>query len=157
MNVGIGFDIHRLIKGRPLVLGGVEIPHSKGLAGHSDADALIHALIDALLGAMGSGDIGDKFPDTDPRYKDISSMVLLETVLKEMRKKRFRVRHVDTILMLEEPKLLPYKDKIRASLAKMLDVAGSQVNVKAKTMEGLDAVGEKRAISCFCVASLNKL
>ena len=151
MKIGIGYDIHRLVKGRPLLLGGVKIPHSKGLLGHSDGDALLHAVTDALLGAMGHADIGELFPDTEKRHKGIDSAKILAEAVRRARKAHWRVSNLDAVVLAEEPKLSPYKEAIRRSLAALLGVPVTAVNVKAKTMEGLGPVGLKKAISAHCV------
>lgn len=156
MRVGIGYDIHRLAAGRKLVLGGVAIPHPKGLAGHSDGDALLHAVTDALLGAIGLADIGRLFPDTDPKIKGISSAVMLRKVMREAERRGWQVENVDTIILAEEPKIGPHRDKIRASLARLLGVKPGQVNVKAKTMEGLGSIGEKKALGAYSVVLVRK-
>ena len=156
LRIGFGTDIHRLVKGRKLILGGVTVPHSKGLAGHSDADALIHALIDAMLGAMGASDIGTLFPDTDKSYKNADSAVLLRRVVAVAQKKRYALVNVDAVVSAEEPKLFPYKEVIRRSLAKNLGVGTDRVNIKAKTREGLDAVGGRKAISVECAVLMEK-
>ncbi len=153
---GIGFDIHRLVEGRPLFLGGVQIPHAKGLLGHSDGDALIHALCDALLGAMASGDIGEHFPDTDPRYKDIAGSKILEAVMGLLAKNGYRINNVDLIVIAQEPKLGPFKKQIKENLCSLTGVDGSALNIKAKTNEGLDSVGNKEAIACYAAVSLRK-
>jgi 2-C-methyl-D-erythritol 2,4-cyclodiphosphate synthase len=151
MAVGFGFDIHRLVPGRRLVLGGVTVPHALGLLGHSDGDVLLHAVIDALLGASGLGDIGRKFPDTDPAYRDISSEVLLAKVLDEVRGS-WAVENVDVTVIAEEPRLAPYHEAIRRRLAERLGT--DRVSVKAKTMEGLGPIGNREAIACYAVAEL---
>lgn len=156
LRIGFGTDIHRLVKGRKLVLGGVTIPHPKGLAGHSDADALIHAAIDAILGAVGLSDIGELFPDTDPAYKGADSAVLLKKVTALASRRRFRLVNLDSVISAEEPKLKPHKAAIRRSLAKLLGVAEDRVNIKAKTREGLDAVGTRRAIAVECAVLMEK-
>lgn len=156
LRIGFGTDIHRLVKGRRLILGGVEIPHAKGLAGHSDADALIHAAIDAVLGAMGASDIGELFPDTSAAYKGAASTGLLRQVMGVAAKKRFRVVNLDAVISAEEPKLSPHKEAMRRSMAKLLGVAADRVNVKAKTREGLDAVGARKAISAECAVLMEK-
>jgi 2-C-methyl-D-erythritol 2,4-cyclodiphosphate synthase len=147
MRVGIGYDIHPLGKGRKLILGGLEIPHTQGLIGHSDADALVHAVCDALLGAMGEGDLGRHYPSSDPRYKDISSLRLLEDVLEMLTKKGFRLVNLDTVIIAQAPRLGPYLDAMRARIAEVLKIEGTQVNVKVKSGEGLDAVGREEAIA----------
>ncbi len=154
MTVGLGFDIHRLAAGRRLVLGGVEIPHPAGLLGHSDADVLLHAVIDALLGASGLGDIGRKFPDTDPATRGISSEVLLDRVLGELRG-RWEIVNVDVTVIAEEPKIGPHHEAIRARLSGRL--GGARVSIKAKTMEGLGPIGAREAIACLAAAELRPL
>jgi 2-C-methyl-D-erythritol 2,4-cyclodiphosphate synthase len=150
MAIGVGFDIHKLVAGRPLLLGGLKIDHPRGLEGHSDGDVLIHAVIDALLGAAGKGDIGDRFPDTQPKFKGIASAKMLAAVLHEVGE--WRIVNVDVTLVAEEPKLGPRKRDIAANLSKLL--GGAPVNVKAKTAEGLGPVGAREAIACFAVAEL---
>jgi 2-C-methyl-D-erythritol 2,4-cyclodiphosphate synthase len=156
MRVGIGHDTHRLEKGRPLVLGGVRIEHSHGLVGHSDADVVLHALTDALLGAAGLGDIGDAYPDTDPAYKDRDSSFFVRDTMNRLNQAGWRVVNVDVIIFAQKPKLGPVKERIRKNLAELLAVAVDAVNVKAKTGEGVGAIGREEAISCQAVALLNK-
>ena len=146
--VGVGYDIHRLVEGRRLVIGGVEIPYEKGLLGHSDADVLLHAISDALLGAASLGDIGTHFPDTDPRFKDIPSSHILERVY-EMIADRFEIRNVDSVVIAERPKLAPYIDRMRANIAELLRIDPGRVSVKAKTNEGLGLIGEGEAIAAW--------
>jgi 2-C-methyl-D-erythritol 2,4-cyclodiphosphate synthase len=147
MRVGIGYDIHPLGKGRKLILGGLEIPHTQGLIGHSDADALVHAVCDALLGAMGESDLGRHYPSSDPRYKDISSLTLLEDVSGMLIKKGFRLINLDTVIIAQAPRLGPHLDAMRARIAEVLKIEGTQVNVKVKSGEGLDAIGREEAIA----------
>ena len=147
MRVGIGYDIHPLGKGRKLILGGLEIPHIQGLIGHSDADALMHAVCDALLGAMGEGDLGRHYPSSDPRYKDISSLRLLEDVSGMLTQKGFRLVNLDTVIIAQAPRLGPHLDDMRARIAEVLKIEGTQVNVKVKSGEGLDAIGREEAIA----------
>lgn len=147
--IGIGYDIHRLVSGRRLVLGGVEIPHAKGLDGHSDADVLLHAVADALLGAVGQGDIGEHFPNTDPKYKNISSLVLLKKVHEVISREGYSVSNVDTVIQAEEPNLKSYKPQMKANIAKALRIGESSVNIKATTNEGLGAIGRGEGISAF--------
>lgn len=154
--VGFGTDIHRLTPGRKLVLGGVEIPFEAGLAGHSDADVVLHALADAMLGAAGLPDIGELFPDTDPQFKDADSRELLVKAIAKVRAAGWAVVNVDLIIHAERPKLSPYKDAIRQSLANLLGISPDCIGVKAKTNEGLDAVGRGEAIGCSCVVGLTK-
>ncbi|MEJ6563841.1 MAG: 2-C-methyl-D-erythritol 2,4-cyclodiphosphate synthase [Burkholderiales bacterium] len=146
MRIGEGFDVHALVSDRPLILGGVLIPHEKGLAGHSDADVLIHALIDALLGACGLGDIGQHFPDTDPQWEGIGSRVMLATVYKMVCESGYEVVNVDSTVIAERPKLSPYIAHMREVLAELLSVSVDQVNVKAKTSERLGMVGREECI-----------
>jgi 2-C-methyl-D-erythritol 2,4-cyclodiphosphate synthase len=146
---GLGYDLHRLAPGRPLFLGGIEIPHPAGLLGHSDGDALIHALIDALLGAMGEGDIGQLFPDRDPRTKDIRSTELLRAVCARLKKKRLAVLHADAVVVAERPKLGPYFPAMKVALAPLLGLPPDGLGLKAKTNEGLGLIGRGRAIACW--------
>ncbi len=147
--IGIGYDIHRLVDGRKLVLGGVEIPYERGLEGHSDADVLLHAVCDAILGALGKGDIGEHFPNTDEQYKDISSLVLLEKVKDLVDQEGYKVGNVDCVLQAEEPNLKEYKPLMRAQIAAKLDVKERAVNIKATTQERLGAIGNKEGIAAF--------
>jgi 2-C-methyl-D-erythritol 2,4-cyclodiphosphate synthase len=156
VRVGIGYDIHRFVRGRPLFLGGVRIPHPKGLLGHSDGDALLHAVTDALLGALGLGDIGEYFPDTDPKHRGASSALFLGRAVREARRRGWRVSNVDAVVTAEEPKIAPHREAIRRSLAKLLGAPPADVNVKAKTMEGLGPVGRKLALEAACVLVLRK-
>ena len=153
--VGIGSDIHRLVSGRKLVLGGVEISFEKGLSGHSDADVVLHALADALLGAAALPDIGEQFPDSDPRFKDADSRELLRQVLVKVRSAGWRAINVDIVIHAEVPKLSSHKEAIRGSLAALLELEPNRVGVKAKTHEGLDAVGRGEAIACTSVVCLS--
>jgi len=150
--IGIGYDIHRLAEGRKLFIGGVEIPHIKGLLGHSDADVLLHAVCDALLGAIAEADIGELFPNTDPRYQDISSVELLREVSLLVKKKNFSVQNIDAVVILEEPRLSPFKGEMRSRIASVLGIKTDCVNVKAKTNEGLGEIGHKDAAASFAVA-----
>lgn len=154
--VGIGYDIHRLISGRTLFLGAVEIPYIKGLLGHSDGDALIHALCDALLGALGLGDIGEHFPDTDPRYQNIASSKLLQAVKELVDNSGYRINNLDMIIIAQEPKLVSFKQQMKEKIALLLGVGKDVLNIKAKTNEGLDAVGNRDAIACYAAVSLAK-
>ena len=148
MRVGIGHDTHRLEPGRPLILGGVRIAYPRGLAGHSDADVVLHALTDALLGAAGLGDIGDAYPDNDPKYKDCDSAVFVRETLARLNQKGFRVVNVDVTIFAQEPKLGPIKAKMREHLAGMLGMDVGAVNVKAKTGEKVGSIGRGEAIAC---------
>ena len=153
--IGIGYDLHRLTEGRKLVLGGLEIPFKKGLVGHSDADVLTHAICDALLGAIGKGDIGEHFPDTDDEYKGISSMILLDKVKNLVDAQSLKIMNLDTIVIADEPNLKPFKAKIKLSLAQALNLAEEQVSVKAKTTEGLGfGSGNQEAIAAHAVVLL---
>jgi 2-C-methyl-D-erythritol 2,4-cyclodiphosphate synthase len=154
MTAGIGWDSHRLAAGRPLILGGVTIPHDRGLHGHSDADVLTHAVIDALLGAAALGDIGQHFPDSDERYRDADSIDLLRTVVATLADRGLQVAHVDTTVVMERPKLAEHREAIRASLAAGLGVEPGQVNVKASTGEGMGFVGREEGVAALAVATL---
>ena len=156
MKVGIGYDVHRLVSGRDLVLGGVVVPFELGLAGHSDADVLIHAIMDALLGAAGLGDIGRHFPDTDIQYKGISSMRLLERVVTLITEAGFSVNNVDSVIVAQKPKLASYIDGMRENLAGIMGIALANVNVKATTTEGLGFTGSSEGIASYAVASLEE-
>lgn len=154
--IGIGYDIHRLVAGRKLFLGGIEVPFGKGLLGHSDGDVLIHAVIDALLGALGEGDIGRLFPDTDPRYKGIRSLELLADVTARLKKKRARVVNIDTVIVAQAPRLGPYINNMKKALAPVLGLDKEDLGIKAKTNEGLGPVGQGRAMACWAVVLLKK-
>jgi 2-C-methyl-D-erythritol 2,4-cyclodiphosphate synthase len=151
MRVGFGYDIHRLVPERKLMLGGVQVPAALGEDGHSDGDALIHAIIDALLGALALGDIGSFFPPTDPLYKNIDSAVLLKEIVKLVKSKNTTIANIDSTVILEEPKIGPHRSKIRERLAELLEIDPLQVSVKAKTKEGVDAAGKGEAIEAYAV------
>jgi 2-C-methyl-D-erythritol 2,4-cyclodiphosphate synthase len=153
---GIGYDIHKLIEGRDLVIGGIKITHEKGLLGHSDADVLIHALIDAMLGALALDDIGTLFPDTDPKYKDIDSTVLLKHVISLIREKGYSIVNIDSNIIAQAPKMMPYIPKMKEVLAKILEISPDDLSIKAKTKEKMDAVGQKLAIEANVVVLLKK-
>jgi 2-C-methyl-D-erythritol 2,4-cyclodiphosphate synthase len=155
--VGIGYDSHRFREGRPLVLGGVAIPHPRGLDGHSDADVLVHAVIDALLGAAGAGDIGSLFPDTDNAFRNASSIKLLERAAEEVRRLGYGVGNIDAVVVAEEPRILPHREAMRRNLAKALGVGEGSVFVKGKTNEGMGAIGGKEGIAAYAVALLVKI
>ena len=157
MRIGHGYDVHRYVTGRPLILGGVEIPFELGLDGHSDADVLLHALMDALLGAAGLGDIGLHFPDTDMRYKGISSMVLLSEVAHKIKEKGYGVCNVDVTMIAQRPKLRPYIPQMTEKIAAQLSVDTDCVNVKATTEEGLGFTGKLEGLACHAVCLLEKL
>ena len=152
MRVGIGYDIHRLVAGRPLILGGVPVVYEKGLLGHSDADVLVHAVCDALLGAAGLGDIGMHFPDTDPQFKDISSLKLLSESCRMVAARGFRTVNLDCIVFAEAPRLGSQRDEMQAAIAKTMNIKPDQVNIKATTTEGLGAIGKGEGIGAMCVA-----
>jgi 2-C-methyl-D-erythritol 2,4-cyclodiphosphate synthase len=152
--IGQGFDIHRFRRGRKLILGGIEIPHRVGLWGHSDADVLLHALINALLGAIGEGDIGTHFPDTDPRYKGIASTRLLAEVLGLVRQKKFKLVNADVTLIAQEPKLAPYYGAMKKNVARQLAVPATRINVKAATTEHLGAIGQNKGMAAIAVVLL---
>ena len=151
---GIGYDCHRLVQGRPLVLGGVELVHDRGLEGHSDADALTHAIIDAMLGACALGDIGQHFPDTDPAYRDADSIELLRVTAARLAQAGFAVRHVDATVVMERPKLAPARDAMRARLAQALGLDISAVSVKATRGEGMGFIGREEGIAALAVATV---
>lgn len=154
LRIGHGYDVHRLTEGRPLVLGGVTIPYEKGLLGHSDADVLLHALMDALLGAMGEGDIGRHFPDSDMQYKGISSMLLLRYVFGMMQERKYKLINADITVLAERPKLLPYVAAMRTGIADALDASVDAVNIKATTEEGLGFTGKGEGIAAHAVCLL---
>ena len=157
MRIGTGYDVHKLVEGRPLIIGGVEIPHTLGLLGHSDADVLLHAISDALLGAAGLGDIGKHFPDTDPAYKGISSIILLEKVRELITDKGYIVGNVDATVIAQAPKLRPYIDQMEANVAAALGVDVDQINIKATTEERLGFTGREEGISSQAVCLLYDL
>ena len=152
--IGLGYDTHRLVEGRPLILGGVRIEHDHGLAGHSDADVLTHAIIDAVLGAAGLGDIGQHFPDTDERWRDADSIALLRHVAWLVREAGLRVVNVDATVILERPKVAPHRGAMRARLAEALDLDARRVNVKATTGEGMGFVGRNEGAAAMAIAAL---
>ena len=157
MRIGIGYDVHRLGPGRALILGGVRIEYDRCLVGHSDADVVIHALIDALLGAAGLGDIGEHFPDSDEAYRRADSAQLLARVVGMLKEHRFTVGNVDIIIMAERPKLTKYKPKMKARLAAILGIDGGLINVKAKTAEGLGPVGREEALAAWAAVTIDKM
>lgn len=157
MRVGTGYDLHKLVEGRALILGGVKIPYEKGLLGHSDADVLIHAIIDSLLGAMGEKDIGTHFPDTDESFKNISSALLLQKTMQIMQNNGYKIVNVDSNIICQKPKLMPYIDKMKEKLAPLLNIDESALSIKAKTNEGVDAIGLGEAIAAQCVCLIEKV
>jgi len=154
--IGLGYDIHRLVGGRKLLLGGVLLPYKEGLLGHSDADVLLHAVTDALLGAAGGPDIGELFPDTDSKYRGISSTKLLEKAVVLIKKKGYGINNIDTVVVAEAPRLSPFKKAIRQSLAKILEIPQARVNLKSKTNEGLGSIGKRKAIAAYALVMLTK-
>ena len=156
MKIGFGYDIHRLVEGRRLVLGGVEIPYIKGLDGYSDADVLLHAVCDALLGAAGKDDIGIHFPNNDPELKGISSVELLKRVAAIVAREGLMIVNVDSTLVLEEPKLMPFKKRMRENISRALGIPEASVNIKATTQEGVGAIGRGEAVAAYAVASVER-
>jgi 2-C-methyl-D-erythritol 2,4-cyclodiphosphate synthase len=156
MRVGIGYDSHRLVEGGRLILGGVEIAHTKGLMGHSDADVLLHAICDAILGALGEDDIGRRFPDTDPAYKGISSIKLLQKVYTMAGEQGFEVNNVDSTVILERPKLMGSMRDMAVNISKTLHISVDRVNVKAKTNEGMGFIGRDEGIAAFAVVTIRE-
>jgi len=157
MRIGMGYDVHKLVEGRKLILGGVEIPYEKGLLGHSDADVLLHAIMDALLGAAALGDIGKHFPDTDPAYKGISSIRLLEHVANLLEEHQFLIENIDATIIAQRPKMRPYIDTMRENIAKALKIEADQINVKATTEEGLGFTGSGEGISSQAICMREKV
>lgn len=156
MRIGIGYDSHRLAEGGRLILGGVDIAHEKGLMGHSDADVLVHAICDAILGALGEGDIGRHFPDTEPAYKGISSITLLQKVYAMAEEKGFEVNNVDSTVILERPKLMGSMQDMALNISKTLHISVDRVNVKAKTNEGMGFIGRSEGIAAFAVVTIQE-
>ena len=156
IRIGNGYDIHKLVTGRPLILGGIEIPHTLGLLGHSDADVLIHAIMDALLGALGMGDIGHYFPPSDPKWKGANSKILLEQVAQLITSAGWRIGNIDSTVVAEQPKLKPYLKEMRSAIARVLKIEISQISIKATTNEKLGAVGREEGICAYAVVLLTK-
>lgn len=157
MKIGFGYDVHKLVENRRLIIGGLEIDHEKGLLGHSDADVLVHAVMDSILGALGLGDIGRHFPDTEEEYKDISSMVLLDRVFEIMNKKSYNIGNIDATIAAQEPKLAPHIGKMEENIARILRTDISNINIKATTTEELGFVGNKEGISAYAVCLIKKI
>lgn len=155
MRVGQGYDIHPLREGRPLILGGITIPHVQGLDGHSDADALTHAVCDAILGALGEGDIGTRYPSSNPAYKNLSSLVMLQGVARTLEEKGFHLVNLDTVILAQAPKLAPYMIAMQESLARVLQVDPSLVNVKVKSGEGLGMIGRAEGIATLAICLID--
>ena len=156
MRIGFGYDSHRLVAGRRFILGGVEIPHEMGLQGHSDADVLVHAVCDAILGAIAAGDIGRHFPDTDPAYKNISSLRLLERVRVLGENKGYLVHNIDSTVILEKPKLSGYTQEMSANIAKALNISTENISIKAKTSEGMGFAGRQEGVVAYAVVTVRK-
>ena len=156
IRIGNGYDVHRLVAGRKLILGGIDISHATGLDGHSDADVLLHALCDALLGAVGAGDIGAHFPDNDPQWKGISSLILLEQVTATCRDKGFEISNIDTIIVAQKPKLAPYLTDMKKNISQAMAIDIGQINIKATTTEKLGFVGKEEGIAAYAVVLLTK-
>ena len=157
MRIGIGYDIHALTCGRDLVLGGVTIPHEKGLLGHSDADVLLHAICDALLGAAGKGDIGLHFPDNEPAYKDISSLKLLTKTMDLLSEDRYRVVNIDCTILAQAPNISPYRERMETKIAKAIDLRPNRINIKATTTEKLGVIGAEKGIAAMCTALITTI
>lgn len=155
--IGLGYDIHKLTKGRDLIIGGVKITHEKGLLGHSDADVLIHAIIDAMLGALALSDIGTLFPDTDDLYKDADSTVLLRDVYKLIKEKKYAIENIDSNIIAQQPKMMPYIPKMKEVLSQILSIEPDRLSIKAKTNEKMDAVGQELAIEAHAVVLLKRV
>lgn len=154
MRTGIGYDIHRLVEDRKLLLGGVEIPYVKGLLGYSDGDVILHAVSDAMLGAISAGDIGEYFPNTDPKFKDMSSREILKKVFDMVSKKNYKVNNIDVVVLAEEPKIYPFKEKMVGAISDMLGLKEGNVNIKATTNEGVGSIGRGDAIASYAVVTL---
>jgi len=154
--IGFGYDVHKLVEGRKLILGAVEIQNEKGALGHSDADVLLHAVADSLLGAAALGDIGKHFPDTDDKYKDISSLLLLEQVNELIRSNGYKINNIDTTILLEKPKILKYSESMRINIAKVLSISVNQISIKATTCEGMGFIGHSEGIACYAVSLLTR-
>lgn len=156
LRIGNGYDVHVLTEGRKLILGGVEIPHTKGVLGHSDGDVLVHAIMDAMLGALALGDIGQHFPDTDMQYKNIDSMLLLSKVKELIYSKGYKIINLDSIIVLQKPKVKPYIEAMRKRVAEVLEIEVDQVSVKATTEEKLGFTGDESGVKSYCVVLLEK-
>jgi len=156
LRVGFGYDVHKFVKGRKLILGGIHIPYPKGLLGHSDADALLHSICDAILGALAEGDIGKHFSDTDKKYKGISSLKLLSEVSEILNQKKAKIVNIDTTIVAEKPKLAGYTDKMRKNISSTLKISSDRISVKATTQNGLGSIGKGEGIASFAVVLLEK-
>lgn len=155
MRIGFGYDVHKLVENRPLIIGGVTIPHNKGLLGHSDADVLVHSIMDALLGAAALGDIGKHFPDSDKNFKNISSLLLLSKVKSLINKEGYEIINIDCTIMAQKPKMLPYIEDMRKNICKCLNLNDKMLNIKATTEEGLGFTGKEEGISANTICLLN--
>ena len=156
IRIGNGYDVHKLVEGRKLVLGGIEVPHTKGVLGHSDGDVLIHAIMDAMLGALALGDIGQHFPDTDMKYENIDSTILLKKVKELIAERGYKVVNLDSIVVLQKPKVKPYIEAMRKRIAEVLELDTEQVSVKATTEEKLGFTGDESGVKSYCVVLLEK-
>ena len=156
MRVGVGYDIHRLVEERKLFLGGVEIPYFKGLLGYTDGDVVVHAIADAMLGALALGDIGQHFPNTDPEYKDVSSELILKKAAAMIAERNYVINNIDTMILAEEPKIYPFRDEMVEALSKALGVTKDRVNIKATTVEGVGSIGKGEAIAAYAVVTLEE-
>ena len=156
LRIGQGFDLHKLVEGRKLIIGGIEIQHEKGLLGHSDADVLIHSIIDALFGALSLGDIGTHFPDNDIKYKNIDSSILLKKAVALIKEKGYKINNIDNTILAQEPKMKPHIPLMQKRLAEIMDISETQISIKAKTMEEQDSIGEKKAIATQSIVLLTK-
>lgn len=152
--IGFGYDVHRLVEGRSLIIGGIKIPHHLGLMGHSDADVLTHAIIDGILGALSRGDIGQYFPDSDPIYKDMDSLLMLKKVMEWVRQDGFRINNLDTTIVAEKPKLAPYLDPMKERLSEILGIQSGQINIKTTTNEGMGFCGREEGMAAFAIVSI---
>lgn len=157
LRIGNGYDVHKLVEGRKLILGGIEIPHTKGVLGHSDGDVLIHAIMDAMLGALALGDIGQHFPDNDNQYKDIDSSLLLAKVATLIKSRGYKIVNLDSIIVLQKPKVKPYIESMREKISKILQIEKEQVSVKATTEEKLGFTGDESGVKSYCVVLLQKI
>ena len=156
LRIGNGYDVHKLVEGRKLILGGIEIPHAKGVLGHSDGDVLIHAIMDAMLGALALGDIGQHFPDTDMKYENIDSTILLTRVKELIAERGYKIINLDSIIVLQKPKVKPYLEAMRKRVAEVLEIDMEQVSIKATTEEKLGFTGDESGVKSYCVVLLEK-
>jgi 2-C-methyl-D-erythritol 2,4-cyclodiphosphate synthase len=156
IRIGIGYDFHQFVEGKRLMLGGVELPSVKGLKGHSDADVVLHSICDALLGAAGKGDIGEYFPDCDEKYRDVPSSMFLEKVIQMLREEKWHINNIDVIVIIEEPKLEPFKEKMKSSIAEILGIEKTRVNIKATTTERIGPIGKSEAAASQAVALIER-